>query len=152
MSDWSVRNPNAGAQRMADALLRASGGYSAIFLVPAPQGDTTDAGQLGIDAPNFQSLSIAPVIFRKTRATMQENEAPRYELLVSATAVGQQVSLLQLDSADALFLLVAGVSVSGLDMVIESWASTALVGEAMLYRLLLRVATTGSVIPQNMGA
>ena len=149
MSDWSIRNQNAGPQRMADALLRATGGYSAVLLVPAFQGDSTDAGQLGINSPNFQALSIAPVCFRRTRPTMRENEPVKYELLVSASAVAQQVSLLQMSSADALLSIVAGVTVLGLNLLIEGWSCTVSVGEPLLYRLLLRVAEAQSLTPQS---
>lgn len=136
---------------MADTLLRATGGYTAMLLIPAAQGDTTDAGQLGINAPNLQQLTLAPVVFRRTRPTMEENQSTRYELLVSASAVVEQVSLLQLDSADALFSLVAGVTVLGLNLLVESWGASALTGEALLYRLLLRVAEPQSLISLSNG-
>jgi hypothetical protein len=102
--------------------------------------DTSDAGQIGINAPNFQSLPISPVAFRKLRPTMTEDEQARYELLVSASAVVQQVSLLQLSSADALFTQVAGVVVAGLNLLVEEWASSTVLGEPLVYRLLLRAA------------
>ena len=129
--------------------MRATGGSSAVLLVPPAQGDQTDAGQLGINAPGFQALSIAPVIFRRTRPVMQEGQPAKYELIVSASAVAQQVSLLQLSSADALFSLVAGVTVSGLSLVLEEWASSASLGEPLLYRLLLRAAEARSLNPQS---
>ncbi len=134
---------------MADVLMRATGGSSAVLLVPPAQGDQTDAGQLGINAPGFQALSISPVIFRRTRPVMQEGQPAKYELIVSASAVAQQVSLLQLSSADALFSLVAGVTVSGLSLVLEEWASSASLGEPLLYRLLLRAAEARSLNPQS---
>jgi hypothetical protein len=140
MSDWSVRNQNGSGQAIADALLRATGGYTAVLLVPPAVGDTSDAGQIGINAPNFQSLPISPVAFRKLRPTMTEDEQARYELLVSASAVVQQVSLLQLSSADALFTQVAGVVVAGLNLLVEEWASSTVLGEPLVYRLLLRAA------------
>ena len=134
---------------MADVLMRATGGSSAVLLVPPAQGDQTDAGQLGINAPGFQALSISPVIFRRTRPVMQEGQPAKYELIVSASAVAQQVSLLELSSADALFSLVAGVTVSGLSLVLEEWASSASLGEPLLYRLLLRAAEARSLNPQG---
>ena len=148
MGDWSVRNANPGAQQMADALLRTTGGYVAIFLLPPVQGDTTDAAQLGLNSPKFQALSIAPTIFRRTRPLPQEGKPARYELLVSGSAIAQQVSLLQLSSADSLFLLVAGVVVSGLSFVMEEWSCSVLLGGAVLYRLLLRASETQSIAEQ----
>lgn len=133
---------------MADALLRTTGGYIATFMLPPVLGNMTDAAQVGLNPPNLQALSIAPVIFRKTRPLMQEGQRPRYELLVSGSAIAQQVSLLQLNSAESLFSLVAGVTVSGLSFVIEEWSYSISIGEAILYRLLLRASETQSVDEQ----
>lgn len=149
MSDFSVRNPSEGGRRIADAMLRATGGYSATFLMPPVQGDSSDAAQLGINAPNSQALSVSPVVFRRSRPTMVEGAPAKYELLVSASAVSQQVSLLQLSSADALFAQVAGVIVAGLNLLVEEWASSAGLGEPMAYRLLLRAAESQSVMPES---
>ncbi len=121
----------------------------ATFLMPPPAGDATDAGQLGLDTPSYQSLDISPVVFRKTRATMTENQPTKYELLVSGSAIAEQVSLLQLDSADALLRLVAGVNISGLSLLVEAWSCSALLGSAVLYRMLLRVAESASVSQQS---
>src|SRR5277367_1775851 len=139
-ADLSVRNPNASPLLMADALLRAGGGMAVSLLVAPATGDSSDAGQLGINPPNFQQLSLSPAIFRKVRATMQEAQPPQYELLVSASAVQQQVSALQLTSADALFDTSAGVEISGAQFLIESRSVSESLGQVYLYRLLLREA------------
>ena len=149
MADWSVRNVNAGPQRSADALLRAAGGYTAEFMIAPAVGDATDAGELGIDGPNFQTLQIAPVAFRKTRPTTQENEPARYELLVSASAIAQQVSLLALNSAEALFDMVASIQVAGLSLLMEEWACSASLGAPLIYRMVLRTAQTASLSSES---
>ena len=136
--DTSVRNPNANGARLADAMLRATAGSAANLLVPPAVGDGSDAAQLGISSPQFQQLPLGPAVFRKTRATMRDGQEPAYELLVSASAVQQQVSTFQLTSADALFLMAAGVLVGGSLFQIESWSSSLMLGQACLYRLLLR--------------
>lgn len=123
---------------MADALLRAGGGMAVSLLVAPATGDSSDAGQLGINAPNFQQLSLSPAIFRKVRATMQEGQLALYELLISASAVQEQVSALQLTSADALFDTVAGVEINGGQFLIESRSVSESLGQVYLYRLLLR--------------
>ncbi len=69
----------------------------------------------------------------------------RYELLVSASAIAQQVSALQLNSADALFDMVAMVQVAGLVLVVEEWACSAMLGAPLVYRMLLRVAEPASL-------
>jgi hypothetical protein len=123
---------------MADALLRASGGTVATLLVAPATGDSSDAGQVGVNAPNFQQMPLSPAIFRRVRATMQEGQLSQYELLVSASAVLQQVSALQLVSADALFDSAAGVLIQGAQFVIESRSVSEALGQVYLYRLLLR--------------
>jgi hypothetical protein len=123
---------------MADALLRAGGGISVSLLVAPATGDSSDAGQLGISAPNFQQLSLSPAIFRKVRATMQQGQLAQYELLISASAVQQQVSALQIISADALFDTAAGVEINGALFLIEARSVSESLGQVYLYRLLLR--------------
>ncbi len=139
-ADLSVRNPSNSPLLMADALLRAGGGMAISLLVAPAAGDSSDAGQVGIHAPNFQRLSLSPAILRKVRATMQEVQLSQYELLISASAVQQQVSVLQLTSADALFDTAAGVEINGAQFLIESRATSESLGQVYLYRLLLREA------------
>ncbi|QNI31613.1 hypothetical protein H7849_21505 [Alloacidobacterium dinghuense] len=137
-ADLSVRNPNSSALLMADALLRAGGGIAVSLFVAPATVDSSDAGQVGIDIPNFQQLSLSPAIFRRVRATMQEGQQARYELLISASAVQQQVSTLQLTSADALFDTAAGIEINGAQFLVESRSVSQSLGQVYLYRLLLR--------------
>jgi hypothetical protein len=141
-ADTSTQNPNSYSLRMATAMLRANGGTTAELLLPPATGDTTDAGQLGINSPNFQSLSLSPVVFRKLRATMTEGDATKYELLIAAAAVQAAVGDLQLNSADTLFAMAAGVAVGGKLFVVEAKAVSENLGEVYMYRLLLRESTT----------
>jgi hypothetical protein len=141
MSDQSTQNPTSYAQQMATALLRANGGTTANLLMPPATADTSDAGQLGIDAPNFQALPLSPVVFRKVRATMTEGGAARYELLIAAASVDAAVGNLDLASADALFAMAAGVVVGGKLFLIEAHAVSENLGEVYMYRLALREST-----------
>jgi hypothetical protein len=77
---------------------------------------------------------------RKLRPQWQEGNQSKWELLVSATSVQQQVSALSLDSAQALFAMTLTVTVAGQDYLIESIASNEAFGQIYLYRLLLREA------------
>jgi hypothetical protein len=138
--DLSIRNPNNSALQMADALLRAGGGMAVSLLVAPAAADNSNAGQLGINAPSFQQLSLSPAIFRKIRVAMQENQLAQYELLISASAVQQQVSALQLASSDALFDTAGGVVINGAQFLIESRSVSESLGQVYLYRLLLREA------------
>jgi hypothetical protein len=141
MADLSTQIPCGLAQRVATALLRAGGGTQACLQMPPLEGDASDQGQLGINAPGFLSLPLSPAAFRKARVAMQQGEAPQFELLVSADAVAAQVSDLNLASAETLFSTAAGVVVAGRPFLIESVSTSESQGTAYLYRLLLREAS-----------
>jgi len=140
MADLSIQNPNGLAQRVATAMLRASGGTTACLQMPPLVGDQTNAGQIGLDAPGFLSLPLSPVVFRKARVAMEDGELPKYELLISADAVAAQVSQMQLSSAQTLFSMASGVVVAGKLFLIEAVSSSESQGTAYLYRLLLQEA------------
>jgi hypothetical protein len=82
---------------------------------------------------------------RKLRPTWQEGEESKWELLVSATGVEQQVSSLELASAQSLFAMTLAVTVAGQDYLIESIAANEAFGQVYLYRLLLREARQQAV-------
>lgn len=140
MADLSVRNANGSGQRAADAVLRATGGSTAVFLVAPAQGDVSDAGQLGLDTPNLQALTVSPVLLQRVGRVMPENQRARYELLVSASAVAQQLSVLQLSSVDALLGMTAQIRAGGLALLLESWSCAVNLGVPVYYRLALRAA------------
>jgi hypothetical protein len=140
MADLSTQNPCGIAQRAAAALLRASGGTTACLQMPPLQGDATDAGQIGLNAPGFMSLPLSPVVFRKARVAMEDGQLPKYELLVSADAVAAQVTQMQLGSAQALFGMASGVVVAGSQFLIEAVSASESQGQVYLYRLLLQEA------------
>lgn len=140
MADLSTQIPCGMAQRVAAALLRANGGTTACLQMPPLQGDANNGGQIGLDAPGFLSLPLSPVVFRKSRVTMQDGQLPRYELLVSAEAVAAQVTQQKLSSAQCLFVMAGGVVVAGRLFLIEAFSASETQGEPYLYRLLLREA------------
>lgn len=140
MADLSTQNPCGLAQRVATALLRAGGGTTACLQMPPLQGDSSNAGQIGLNPPGFLSLPLAPAVFRKARVAMQNGELPKYELLISADAVAAQVTQLQLISAQALFSMASGVVVAGKLFLIEAVSASESQGAAYLYRLLLQEA------------
>jgi hypothetical protein len=75
---------------------------------------------------------------RRLRPSWKEGGASKWELLVSATSVEQQLSTLDIASAKALFAMTLAVTVAGQDYLIESVASNEAFGQVYLYRLLLR--------------
>lgn len=142
-ADLSTQNMNGHAFRVADALLRAVGGTTAYLQMPVQPGDASDAGQLGLDAPNFQSLALSPVVFRRARLTMTEAEPQKYELLISGSAVAAAVGAQQMASADLLFQMAAGVVVAGELFLIEAVSFSESLGAVYMYRLLLRESASG---------
>jgi hypothetical protein len=77
---------------------------------------------------------------RKLRPSWQEGGESKWELMVSATGVEQQVNALDLQSAQSLFAMTLTVTVAGQDYLIEAIASNEAFGQIYLYRLLLREA------------
>jgi len=140
MADLSTQNPCGVARRVAAALLRAGGGTTACLQMPPLQGDSSIAGQIGLDAPGFLSLPLAPVVFRKARVAMQDGQLPKYELLVSAQAVESAVTQQKLSSAQSLFTMASGVVVAGKLFLIEAISASASQGEPYMYRLLIQEA------------
>jgi len=100
----------------------------------------TDGAQceVGLVATTFAAVILSPVVMRKLRPMWQNTDAPRWELLVSASSVENQVRALSLSSAQALFAMTLSVTVAAQDYVIESVAGNEAFGEVYLYRLQLR--------------
>jgi hypothetical protein len=139
MSDNAPRNPNGAARMLADALLRSMTGTSALLRVTGTNTDTS-ISELGLVATTFLDVVVSPVVMRKLRPTWQEGGQSKWELLVSASSVEQQVRELELNSAQALFGLTLAVMVSGQNFLIEAISGNEAFGQVYLYRLLLREA------------
>jgi hypothetical protein len=137
MSDRAPRNPVGAPQMLADALLRSLTGTTALLRVTGVNADT-NMSELGLVATTFADVVISPVVMRKLRPTWKEAAESKWELLVSATGVQQQVSALDLSSAQSLFAMTLAVTVGGQDYLIESIAANEAFGQVYLYRLLLR--------------
>jgi hypothetical protein len=139
MSDTAPRNPVGAPQMLADALLRSMTGTTALLRVT---GMTTDTNmtEVGLVATSFAEVVLSPVVMRKLRPNWREDGSAKWELIVSATSVQQQVSSLELDSAQSLFAMTLAVTVTGQDYLIESIASNEAFGQIYLYRLLLHEA------------
>jgi hypothetical protein len=144
MSDTASRNPVSAPQMLADALLRSVAGTAALLRVTAANTDTSQS-EVGLVATTFAEVVVSPAVMRKLRPTFQEGGQSKWELLVSATSVQQQVNALNLASAQSLFLLTLAVTVAGQDYLIESIASNEAFGQVYLYRLLLREARQQAV-------
>jgi len=144
MSDTAPRNPMGAPQMLADALLRSVAGTTALLRVTGTNTSTSQS-EVGLVSTTFADVVISPVVMRKLRPTWQEGGASKWELLVSATGVEQQVSALDLASAQSLFAMSLSVTVAGQDYLIESVASNEAFGRVYLYRMLLREARQQAV-------
>lgn len=129
---------------LADALLRSVSGTSAQLCVTGANSDTS-MSELGLVSTAFVEVNVSPVVMRKLRPTWQEGNESKWELLVSATGVQQQVLALDLASAQALFAMTLAVTVAGQSYVIEAVACNEAFGQVYLYRLLLREARQQAV-------
>jgi len=129
---------------LADALLRSLAGTTALLRVTGTNTSTSQS-EVGLVATTFADVVISPVVMRKLRPSWQDAGQSKWELLVSATGVGQQVSALDLASAQSLFAMTLAVTVAGQDFLIESIAANEAFGQVYLYRLLLREARPQAV-------
>lgn len=124
---------------LADALLRSVAGTTALLRVTGANRSNSQS-EMGLVSTTFADVVISPVVMRKLRPVLLEGGQSKWELLVSATGVEQQVSALDLDSARSLFAMSLAVTVAGQDFLIESVAANEAFGRVYLYRLLLREA------------
>lgn len=124
---------------LADALLRSVAGATALLRVTGANTDGS-MSEVGLVATTFAEVAISPALMRKLRPTFQEGGESKWELLVSASSVEQQVNALDLPSAQSLFAMTLAVTVAGQDYLIESIAANEAFGQVYLYRLLLREA------------
>ena len=139
MSDTAPRNPVGAPQMLADALLRTVAGTSAFLRVAGTNTDS-NRSEVGLVSTTFAEVVVSPVVMRKLRPSWQEGGEAKWELLVPATAVQQQIDALELNTAQSLFAMTLAVTVAGQDYLIESIASSEAFGQVYLYRLLLREA------------
>lgn len=92
----------------------------------------------GLAVPEFQDVELAPVVFRKARATTAEGKTAKWELMVSATAVNAVVGSLGYSAASVLFANAFGVLVDGVLMEVESATESEVGGAPYVYRLVVR--------------
>ena len=144
MSDTAPRNPMGASRLLADALLRSVSGTSAKLRITATS-PSTNMSELGLVSTAFAEVAVSPVVMRKLRPEWQSDSLPKWELLVSATGVQQQVVALDLASAESLFSMTLAVIVAGQCYIIESISFNEAFGDVYLYRLLLREARQQAV-------
>lgn len=123
----------SGAEaRMADAMLRVSGGHAVLLRMPAAAVPGDDGEQLGEATPQFQDVPLGPAVWRVPRTSAGG------ELVISATAVEMLVGSLAFDSAAVLFRTAAGVVVAGDLLEIVSAVGVEARGSVSVYRVVVR--------------
>lgn len=137
-ADLSVRKPSAASQRAADALLRSLGGGQVALQLPV--AGTGDGSQLGVTAASFQSCVLSPAVLRRVRGGMEAGGQTRWELLLSASAVQERVSELQLASADALFAMASSLRIEDKSFLMEAVSTSEAFGQVYLFRVLMKEA------------
>ena len=130
---------------LADALLRSVTGTTALLRVTGVNAAASSMSEVGLVATTFAEVPVSPALMRKARPAWDQSGQSKWELLLSATSVQQQVNALDLSSAQSLFGMTLAVTVAGQDYLIESIASNEAFGRVYLYRLLLREARQQAV-------
>lgn len=143
-SDSAARSATGAPQMLADALLRSLGGAEAQLRITSVNSDS-NMSEVGLISTAFSAVVLSPAVIRRMRPPWKDGNQPAWELLVSATSVQQQVSALDLTSAQSLFALTLAVTIAGQDYLIDSVASNEAFGQVYLYRLLLREARQQAV-------
>ena len=120
------------AVRVAETLLRGTGGRAVLLRLPMAAAGGDEAEQIGLATPGFNDVELAPCVFRKAGS--------RTVLLVSAAEVQKIVGSLAFDSAAVLFKVAVGVVVDGVLLEIEGVVPVESVGIAVCYRVGLKTA------------
>ena len=124
-----VLQSREGAVRLADAVMRSSGGRKVLLRLAVPAVPNDDAEQLGLATPGYQDVALGPATFHKANSVTK--------LLVSASAVREVLGSLGFDSADVLFETAVGLFIDGLIYKITNSYSSQAMGMPYCYWLTL---------------
>jgi hypothetical protein len=137
MLTTSVENTFRGMAlvRAAEAMMRALGGEEIILLFPAISLPSDPAAQLGLADPGVEQVQISPVV-RRTLLFENDSTARRFEYLMPATAIAQQMERRSAASAQAFFDAALGILHDGVLFRIEKATTEYFAGTAYLYRVI----------------
>lgn len=131
LSDGSA----TGALRIADALLHSLGGTAVALRFPLAAVNGQDAEQLGLSAAAFEDVPLGPSVFRRVQPQTVKDGTGKYELLISATAVNAQMTMLGLSSVAELFAAGLGMVVRDSLLCILGVTASEAYGQPYLYRV-----------------
>ena len=126
---------NFGALRAADSFLRALGGTQISLRIPSPVSNPGTASEIGLAAPLYQDVALAPAVVRALINSKPTIAQARFEFLISATAVQQQMLLNNFSSAADFFSSALGIVYNSDLLRIEQLASDDFAGAPYLYRV-----------------
>ena len=129
-----------GAQRVTEAVLRATGGRSVLVRVPQPGAANEVAEQLGLAVAGFDDVEIAPCVLRLLTEAGDSVELQVAARAVAAAAGGSDLSLVL-----AWFGEAAGVVVDGELLRILGVSTRDLAGVPYVYRLELAGPATAKI-------
>ncbi len=121
------------AQRAAEAMLRSLGATRITVRVAQPATDSI-AIQLGLASPQFEDVTLYPVVVRST--AMAANETVKVEVLVSATAALAAATARGIDDVATWLLEGHGVLYRNKLLHIDSVVVDHFAGSEYLYHIL----------------
>ena len=124
-----------GVTRAADALLRSLGGTCVSLRIPTPLLSGGTPTEIGLAPPLYQDIALAPAVLRSLTNSKPALARARYEILISASAVQNQMDVNNFDSADDFFASALGLIYQGDLLRIENVARDDFAGSAYLYRV-----------------
>lgn len=131
-----LRRLDEGARRAAEAVLRATGGRSALLRRARPGATNDVTEQLGLATATFDDVEMGPVLLRPLRG----GGGGRFELLVSARAASATAGGAETAAVVAMLEAAAGVVLDGELLRIAGVSYRDMSGEPYVYRLELEAA------------
>src|SRR5690348_13170712 len=101
------------AIRAADSLLRSLGGTCVSLRIPSTLLSGGTATEIGLTPPLYQDLPLAPAVLRPLTNAKPAIARARYEVLISASAVQNQMELNNFSDADDFFASALGLIYQG---------------------------------------
>jgi hypothetical protein len=125
----------AGVLRAADAMLLALGGDTISIVFPLVGMPNDPSAQLGLVDPGTEEVAFSPVVV-KNLPTSDSGPRRRLEVLLSGSAVSNEIVSRNMASADALFDSALGIVHKDGLLHIEGVTTEYFAGTPYLYRVV----------------
>lgn len=124
-------NLGEAARRGAEAMVRSMGAATVVLWMPAPPVGGDAGEELGLSAPEFQRLTLAPVAVHRTNN--------RAEALVPAEALETLLGIAGPGAVETAMLAVSTVQLGDEAYVLTATNTVSMMGRTCLYRLVLQM-------------